>query len=100
MIRPVTGAPLTTSINDIPYRNKSVLHFRPNPAKDFIRFNPEDVPVSGLTYLSFFNMQGRELLKVPFSEQVDISSLHEGIYIIISSRNGMPTGYTRLVKLK
>jgi hypothetical protein len=45
-------------------------------------------------------MQGRELLKVPLSEQVDISSLHEGIYIIISSRNGRPTGYTRLVKLK
>lgn len=100
MIRPVTGAPLTTSINDIPYRNKNILHFRPNPAKDYIRFDPGDVPVSGLTYLSFFDMQGRELLKVPFSEQVDISSLHEGVYIIISSRNGRPTGYNRLIKLE
>jgi hypothetical protein len=100
MIRPVTGAPLTTSIYDIPYKNKSVLHFRPNPAKDYIRFDSEDVQVSGLTYLSFFDMQGRELLKVPFSEQVDISSLHEGVYIIISSRYGRQTGYNRLIKLE
>jgi hypothetical protein len=100
MIRPVTGGPLTTSINDITYRNRSILHFRPNPAKDFIRFDFEEVPVSGLTYLSFIDLQGRELLKVPFTEQVDISSLHEGIYIIISSLNGRPTGYNRLIKLK
>ena len=100
MIRPVTGGPLTTSINDIIYRNKSILHFRPNPAKDFIIFDFEEVPVSGLTYLSFIDLQGRELLKVPFTEQIDISSLHEGIYIIISSLNGRPTGYSRLIKLK
>jgi hypothetical protein len=100
MIRPVTGAPLTTSINDISYRNKGALHFSPNPAKDYIRFNPEDVPVSGTSWLSFIDMRGRELLKVPFTEQVDISALHEGFYIIVSGRNGKATGYGRLIKLE
>lgn len=100
MIRPITGPPLVTSVNDIPYKNRSVIHFWPNPANDFISFDPEEVPVDGQTYISFIDLQGRELLKVPLTERVDVSTLNEGMYIIIASRNGKPYGYSRIVRTK
>jgi len=45
-------------------------------------------------------MQGRELLNVPLTERIDISSLHEGLYIVIAIRNGLPLGYSRLIRIK
>jgi hypothetical protein len=100
MIRPVVGAPIATSINDIAYRNKPGLHFWPNPAQDYITIDPEEAYSSGLTHISVFDIQGRQLIKVPVCDRIDISALHEGIYIIVSSRNGVPTGYNRLIKTK
>jgi hypothetical protein len=100
MIRPVVGAPIATSINDIAYRNKPKLHFWPNPAQDYISIDTEEVHYAGPAYLSIFDIRGRELIRIPVSDRIDISSLHEGIYIIVSSRNGVPTGYNRLVKTK
>jgi len=100
MIRPVVGAPITTSINDIRYRSRIQIHLWPNPAKDFIRIDPGDLPVTGLVYVTIFDLQGRELLKVPFSDPINISSLHEGIYIINTSVNGHTIGYNRLVKTR
>jgi hypothetical protein len=100
MIRPVVGAPIATSINDIPYRDKPGLRFHPNPAHDFITLDPEEVQISDLTYLAIFDLQGRELIRVPVSDRLDISSLREGVYIIVSSRNGVPTGYNRLIKTR
>jgi hypothetical protein len=46
------------------------------------------------------DLYGRELIKVPFTERIDISSLHEGIYIILTSLNGRPIGYNRLIKTR
>ena len=100
MIRPVTGPPLITSVNDILYKNRPLLHFWPNPAKDFISFDPEELIIDGLTYISCIDIRGREILKVPLTEKIDISSLHEGVYIIIASRKGRPYGYGRLIKIK
>jgi hypothetical protein len=100
MIRPVVGDALTTSINDINYPGKPHLNFWPNPASDLITFNPQDVPVSGLNYISAFDLSGKVVLRVPFTEQLDISSLHDGIYIIVAYFNGIPKGYNRLVKVR
>lgn len=100
MIRPVTGPPLPTGINDIRFRDRSVLHFRPNPAKEYIIFDPEQLPVDGKTFILVTDMQGRELLNVPLTERIDISSLHEGLYIVIAIRNGLPLGYSRLIRIK
>jgi hypothetical protein len=100
MIRPVVGAPITTSVNDIWYKSLNQIHLWPNPAKEFIRIDPGDLPVSGLIYVTIFDLQGRELLKVPFSDSINISSLHEGIYIIITTLNGRTIGYNRLVKTR
>lgn len=101
MIRPVVGSPLVTGIHDIQYLKKNSLHFRPNPAKDYITIDPADIPDPESAYISFFDMQGRELLKVRYNdnERVDVSSLHEGIYIIVLSRNGRRESYSRMVKI-
>jgi len=100
MIRPVTGAPLATAINDVPYRNRTTLHFYPNPAIDFITIDEAEIAVTGKIYISIVDLYGREVLKVPLSERIDISSLHEGMYIIIATRNGNPFGYNRLIKTR
>ncbi|MCX6328831.1 MAG: T9SS type A sorting domain-containing protein, partial [Bacteroidia bacterium] len=100
MIRPVVGKSIITSINDIQYRNKTKLHFWPNPANDYITFDSQELPVSDLIYISVFDLQGRQLLNVPFSERIDISSLREGIYIVVANLNGRSIGYNRLVRIK
>ncbi|MCX6333841.1 MAG: T9SS type A sorting domain-containing protein [Bacteroidia bacterium] len=100
MIRPVTGPPLATSINDVPYRNRTTLHFYPNPASDFITIDDEEMILSGEIYISIVDLQGREVIKTPLAERIDISSLHDGMYIIIASRNGNPCGYNRLIKTR
>jgi hypothetical protein len=98
MIRPIVGSSLTTSINDIDFRKTNTLHFWPNPVSDFITIDPESVPVSGLTYISIADLQGRVLIKVPYTGRVDISSIHDGIYILVLSQNGRQLKYSRLVK--
>jgi len=100
MIRPVTGPPLLTGINDIRFRNRTVLHFWPNPARDFIVFDPEQLPVDGMTYISVNDMQGRELMNIPLTDRIDISRLQEGLYIVVAIRNNLPIGYNRLIRLK
>jgi hypothetical protein len=99
MIRPVVGNPLkVTSVNDTYYRNKNLIKIWPNPATDYITIDPGEQPVSGMAYVSVTDLSGRELIRVPFSEQIDISTLHEGIYIIITSLNSKAVGYNRLIK--
>lgn len=101
MIRPVVGNPLNiTSVNDYYYKNKNIVRIWPNPATDYITIDPGEQTYSALTYVSIIDLSGHELIKVPFSEQIDISSLHAGIYIVITSFNGKPIGYNRLIKTK
>jgi hypothetical protein len=99
MIRPIVGSPLTTSINDIVYRKLQALRFWPNPASNNITIDPENVPV-GLTYISIADLQGRVLIKVPYTGSVDISSLHDGIYFLMLSQNGRQLRFSRLIKTK
>jgi len=99
MIRPVVGEPLrVTAVNDIYYKNRNSIKIWPNPATDYITIDPGEKPVSGLAYISVTDLSGRELIRVPFSEQVDISALRNGIYIVITSLNGRTVGYNRLIK--
>ena len=100
MIRPVVGPPVATSVNDIPYNRRNLIHFRPNPATDFIMFDIQDIPDQDHYYISIIDLYGRELLKVPLIDRIDISRLHEGAYVIIISRNGRKYGYSRLIKTK
>jgi hypothetical protein len=102
MIRPVVGDPLkTTAINDTYSRNRNLINVWPNPATDYININPGEQQISGSSYIIFRDLFGRDLMKVHFSERIDISSLHEGIYIIIfTNMNGKSIGYNRLIKTR
>ncbi len=101
MIRPVVGDPLkTTSIDDTYYHNKNTFRLWPNPASDYINIDWNELAISQSAYVTFIDINGRELMKVPYSERINISSLSEGIYIVITTINGKPAGYNRLVKIR
>jgi len=100
MIRPVTGHPLVTSINDIRYKDRITLHFYPNPASDFITFDNEEMLMEGNLSISIVDLQGRKVLETPIKERIDITSLHDGMYTVIAARNGNPIGYNRLLKIR
>jgi|WetSurMetagenome_2_1015567.scaffolds.fasta_scaffold03554_6 hypothetical protein len=101
MIRPVVGNPLRlTSIKDTYYRNKNLVNIWPNPANNYINIDPGELQLSGLSYVTIMDLNGRELINTPYSSRIDISSLHEGVYIILTSINGKPVGFNRLIKTK
>jgi hypothetical protein len=101
MIRPVLGAPLKiTAIHDSFYKDKNVINFWPNPAKDNINFSPGELQLYGSAYIIIDDLNGHELIKVPYTDRLDISSLHDGMYFLILSMNGKPVGHSRLIKTR
>lgn len=101
MIRPVVGEPLKiTGIDDIFTKNKNIIRIWPNPATDHITVEKGDLPLSGQTYISIYDLSGRELIKVEDSDRIDITPLQKGIYIVITRYNGKTVGYNRLIKSK
>ena len=76
------------------------MSFWPNPATDYIIINPGELQMHGSLYITFIDLNGQELLKVPYTDRVDISSLHDGIYFLVISMNGQPVGYNRLIKIR
>ena len=101
MIRPVVGDALrVTSIDDIIYKDKKLTRIWPNPASEYITIDAGDLLLTGDAYITIMDLNGRELKKTVLSERIDISSLPAGVYIIITSLNGKPAGYGRLIKTK
>jgi hypothetical protein len=98
MIRPVMGPPLKTTSSDDknPVSTKSVLIW-PNPASDFINLNCDELLLSPSAFVSIIDIQGRELLKIPYSNRINISSLKSGLYTVITISDGRRTGYFRLI---
>lgn len=101
MIRPVMGERLgLTSVEDFYNTGLNRISIWPNPAHDYIRIDPGDSAYTGLLYVTITDLSGRIVIKEPYSERIDISSLHEGMYIIITSLNGKALGYNRLMKTR
>lgn len=100
MIRPVTGLPLLTGISDTPGEDQNQISVWPNPAHDQIRISIKEYPYSSSAYVSIIDLSGHELIKVPFSEVIDVSRLKEGMYIVVTTVNGRRIGYSRLIKSK
>jgi hypothetical protein len=100
MIRPVLGPLLNTSVEDHFYRSINTLRFWPNPSVDYITFDPEYLQNKESFYITVYDLQGRKIMSVPLRDRIDISSLKEGLYIISAVKNGIPEGYSRLVKTK
>jgi len=100
MIRPIVGPPVKTPVNDVYYNRKNTVSFFPNPASDYITFDPDNLTDPGSYEVSIFDLQGRELIRVPLYDKVDISSLHPGLYIVTLKCKGQMRGYKRLIKSK
>jgi len=100
MIRPIVGPPVNTSVHDIYQNNRNKLHFYPNPASDYISFNRNDLPDNSLYTVSVTDINGKELIRVPLNDKIDISALKAGMYIVSLSRNGLALGHSRLIKTK
>jgi len=62
MIRPVTDMPVATGINDILFKNRTILHFYPNRQEIFITIDNEELLLSGKVYVSFLDLRERKSL--------------------------------------
>jgi hypothetical protein len=101
MIRPVVGAPAkTTSINDLYNRKQISVTIHPNPASEYITVTPEEMNATESSWVTITDLNGRELIKCRNTGQINISSLHEGIYIVITGTAGKPAGFSRLIKVR
>ncbi len=101
MIRPVVGPPIkTTSSDDVNPVDPEKCTIWPNPASEYLNLNCSDLALSRSAFISIIDMQGRELMKVPYSERIDISRIRPGIYTVITLSEGRRTGYFRLVITK
>jgi hypothetical protein len=100
MIRPYVGNPFRLTGTDDVYLNRNETRLWPNPAGEYIMLGIKDLPYAADVYVSVVDMSGHELMKVPYSEKIDIAGLHQGIYIVITTINGRRIGYNRLVKTR
>ncbi len=101
MIHPVLGDALKiTSIDDVIYNDRKLTRIWPNPASEYITIDTGDLLFSGDAFITIMDLSGRELKKTILTERIDISSLPSGVYIIITSLNGKPLGYGRLIKTR
>ncbi|HEX2919746.1 MAG TPA: T9SS type A sorting domain-containing protein [Bacteroidales bacterium] len=98
MIRPVVGQPLITGIEDNVLSREDAIKVWPNPAGDYISVSMANDYLMSRSYISISDFSGHELLRVPYSEIIDISKLHKGIYIISILSNGKRMGNNRFIK--
>lgn len=98
MIRPVLGSKLLTGIEKDQEILSGKVKIWPNPAKDQIRMNINERPYSSSAFISVIDMSGHEVMKVPFTETLDISRLSNGVYIVVTVVDGRRIGYNRLIK--
>lgn len=100
MIRPVVGPRIKiTSIDDATEYKKDYLRIWPNPAGDVINIDTGDDILSYDGFITFTDLSGREIMKLPFSSQPDISGLKKGIYVVsVTSKDGKYIRRTKLIK--
>ncbi|MDP4222556.1 MAG: T9SS type A sorting domain-containing protein [Bacteroidota bacterium] len=101
MIRPVVGHKLkVTSSDDTAGPVKKTFRLWPNPAGDYINIYFEDLILSRAASVTIIDLFGRELIRVPYSDRIDISSLKPGIYTVIATAGTRRVGSVRLIKTK
>ena len=101
MIRPVVGKALkTTGIDNTESSTEKEFSLWPNPAISRISLICTGLMSGPPDHVSFVDLNGHELLRVTYNEQIDISSLRAGIYTVIPQRNHTPLGYLHLVKTR
>jgi hypothetical protein len=99
LIRPVMGHKLkTTSSDDSDVTETKTFKVWPNPASEYINLEFSDLLQAKSTFISIIDLYGRETMKVPYSEHINISALKPGVYTVLAISGTRRVGYTRLVK--
>jgi hypothetical protein len=101
MMRPLVGRKLrTTGIDNTEPPEKKVFRLWPNPAISTVTLVCTSLISGPPDMVSVIDLNGNELIRVIYTEQIDVSSLKAGSYIVIPKRNNKPMGYLRLVKTR
>lgn len=101
MIRPLVGHALkTTGIDDTPLPENRMFRLWPNPAGDVITLICSEISGGEPEQVSIIDLRGHELIRVTYTEKIDVSSLKAGIYTVIPVKGGRAAGYLRLVKVR
>lgn len=99
MIRPLLGQPvIATGIQDISRNDAPEWSVFPNPATDKIYLKYK---AGAFFHTLIFDMQGRELLRKPCfqnEEEIDISGLAQGVYLIRISEGGKLSSPRKIIK--
>lgn len=99
MIRPVVGHKLkTTSSDDSEAIDKKSFRLWPNPASGYINLEYDDLLLSRSAFISIIDLFGREAMRVPYNERINISTLKPGVYTVIAISGNKRIGFTKLVK--
>ena len=99
MIRPVVGAShKATSITAITDQEIEKLTIWPNPVKDFLSVESGETGISDNLKIAVFDIQGRQLIMKNYTQKIDVSSLKEGVYIIVLYNNRRPLKINRFIK--
>jgi hypothetical protein len=101
MIRPVAGrAMTTTAIRDI-VPESNILKIWPNPANSLLNIDAGELLLSSSALtISIYDISGREIMTRKFKEQIDVSRLPNGIYLLVVNINGKLAGHNRFIKTR
>ncbi len=101
MIRPIVGDRINTvGTNDSHLTSENKIKIWPNPAGSFFRISSADEQLQGVAEVSVIDIYGRKLINVPFRDEINISSLKDGVYYVITTINGRRAGLNRLIKTR
>lgn len=94
MMRPCFGESALVSIQNPESSNDLHLALYPNPARDIIHLSVSD----GLTdnrQISIYDIRGCLMLRMPFSETINVSNFPSGLYLMVLTDSNMSQRVTK-----
>lgn len=79
MLRPVFGKDNGPTTN-IPEEQSETIKLYPNPASNYITIENNGLNANG--YAQLFDLTGRTIMHLNFNEQIDVSGLPSGLYLV------------------
>lgn len=99
MIRAITGPRLpSTGIGDIP-SGATRIKLWPNPVSDLLNLEADETLAASYSLShTIFDISGRKVLSVENVNQIDVSSMKPGVYIMVSMHRGAVVSRNRFIK--
>jgi hypothetical protein len=97
MIRAVTGPKLpSTGIGDIRVP-LSTLKIWPNPVSGILNIEPAE-NFTGIVSFTITDLSGRVLIKASDTTMIDVAALPPGVYLLLTTHNGIPAARNKFIK--